>query len=87
MLEEKVMYTWYFVFINNVENFILPNNLSLLPIMHTNTLIDIAAIGTAHPELLNQLVTICKGFIKNGTPKQAKHAVKCLHMNTTETQV
>ena len=50
-------------------------------------LLLIAPIGTAHPDLLDQLVNICKGFIKNGTPKQAKNAVKCLHMNTTETQV
>jgi sister-chromatid-cohesion protein PDS5 len=35
---------------------------------------------------MEQLVTICQNFIKTGTPKQAKQAVKCLHMNATDTQ-
>ena len=32
------------------------------------------------------MTPICKSFITKGTPKQAKHAVKCLFMNTTDTQ-
>ena len=51
-----------------------------------NSLIK-APLETKHPEVLEQLIPIAKTFIKNGTPKQAKQAVKCLHMNTTESQV
>ena len=47
----------------------------------------LAPLGTAQPVLMEQLVTICQNFIKTGTPKQAKQAVKCLHMNATDTQV
>jgi hypothetical protein len=46
-----------------------------------------AFLGDTFPDLLNQLVPICKAFIRGGTPKQSKHAVKCLFVNTTETQV
>ena len=33
-------------------------------------------------DILEHLVPICKSFIKGGTSKQAKHAVKCLYINT-----
>ena len=36
-------------------------------------------------DILEHLVPICKSFIKNGTSKQAKHAVKCLYINTAST--
>ena len=36
-------------------------------------------------DILEHLVPICKTFIKNGTSKQAKHAVKCLYINTAST--
>ena len=34
------------------------------------------------PDILQHLVPICKSFIRGGTSKQAKHAVKCLYINT-----
>ena len=34
-------------------------------------------------DILEHLVPICKSFIKGGTSKQAKHAVKCLYINTS----
>ena len=44
-------------------------------------------INESFPELQNTLGLICVQFIKLGTPKQAKQAVKCMFMNTkTENQ-
>ena len=40
-----------------------------------------------HPDLLNQLVPVCKTFVRGGTVKQAKHAIKCLFVNLTDSQV
>ncbi len=34
-------------------------------------------------DILESLVPICKSFIRRGTSKQAKHAVKCLYINTS----
>ena len=34
-------------------------------------------------DILEHLVPICKTFIRTGTSKQAKHAVKCLYINTS----
>ena len=34
------------------------------------------------PEIMQNLVPICKSFIRGGTSKQAKHAVKCLYINS-----
>ena len=36
-------------------------------------------------DILEHLVPICKTFIRTGTSKQAKHAVKCLYINTAST--
>ena len=47
----------------------------------------LAPLENTHPALLGDLISVCKNFIKNGTPKQAKHSIKCLHMNLTESQV
>lgn len=44
-------------------------------------------LGDGFGVLLEQLVPTCMQFISNGTPKQAKQAVKCLYMNTTTTRV
>ena len=34
------------------------------------------------PEIMDALIPICKSFIRGGTSKQAKHAVKCLYINS-----
>merc|ERR1719348_1238010 len=43
-------------------------------------------ISESFPELQDILAKICMQFIKLGTPKQAKQAMKCMYMNTTENQ-
>lgn len=39
----------------------------------------------SHPEVLEDLAPICKHFAINGTPKQAKHAIRCLFVNSQST--
>ena len=39
-------------------------------------------LGDKFPEILEHLIPICKSFIRGGTSKQAKHAIKCLYINT-----
>lgn len=39
----------------------------------------------SHPEVLEDLAPICKHFAINGTPKQAKHAIRCLFVNSNST--
>ncbi|TMW43650.1 hypothetical protein DOY81_011270 [Sarcophaga bullata] len=34
------------------------------------------------PNILEELVPVCKDFALEGTPKQAKHAVRCIFVNT-----
>lgn len=36
----------------------------------------------SHPEVLEDLAPICKDFAIEGTPKQAKHAIRCLFVNS-----
>lgn len=36
----------------------------------------------SHPEVMEDLAPICKEFSTNGTPKQAKHAIRCLFVNS-----
>lgn len=36
----------------------------------------------SHPEVLEDLAPICKHFAISGTPKQAKHAIRCLFVNS-----
>ncbi|KAK7077880.1 Sister chromatid cohesion protein PDS5 A [Halocaridina rubra] len=38
-------------------------------------------IGEICPELVDILVPVCQKFAESGQPKQAKHAVRCLHAN------
>ncbi|XP_047482987.1 sister chromatid cohesion protein PDS5 homolog B-A-like [Penaeus chinensis] len=40
-------------------------------------------IGELYPELASVLIPVCQQFACSGTPKQAKHAVRCLHTNCT----
>ncbi|XP_068145904.1 sister chromatid cohesion protein PDS5 homolog B [Drosophila tropicalis] len=39
-------------------------------------------VDEANPIILNELAPICKDFALIGTPKQAKHAVRCIFVNT-----
>lgn len=44
----------------------------------------ICKIAVVHfPEVAEQygLVSLCKDFIDRGSPKQAKHAIRCLYIN------
>lgn len=43
------------------------------------------ALVDSHPEVLEDLAPICKHFAINGTPKQAKHAIRCLYVNSNST--
>lgn len=40
-------------------------------------------IGATFPSLWTKLIPICQQFAETGSPKQAKHAVRCLHTNCT----
>nr|XP_053653751.1 sister chromatid cohesion protein PDS5 homolog B-B-like [Cherax quadricarinatus] len=40
-------------------------------------------IGELYPDLTAVLIPICQRFAESGSPKQAKHAVRCLHTNCT----
>ncbi|XP_071521610.1 sister chromatid cohesion protein PDS5 homolog B isoform X3 [Panulirus ornatus] len=40
-------------------------------------------VGELYPDLASVLIPICQRFAESGTPKQAKHAVRCLHTNCT----
>ncbi|KAG0728388.1 Sister chromatid cohesion protein PDS5 B-B [Chionoecetes opilio] len=40
-------------------------------------------IGELFPKLAEVLIPICQKFAESGTPKQAKRAVHCLHINCT----
>lgn len=39
----------------------------------------------SHPVVLEDLAPLCKHFAINGTPKQAKHAIRCLFVNAQST--
>ncbi|CRK92889.1 CLUMA_CG006304, isoform A [Clunio marinus] len=41
----------------------------------------------SHPEVLEDLAPICKHFAFNGTPKQAKHAIRCLFVNSNSNSI
>ena len=43
-------------------------------------------LGEEFSEILETLIPICKSFIRGGTAKQAKHAVKCLYINTPQSE-
>lgn len=36
----------------------------------------------SHPQVIGELAPICKMFAVKGTPKQAKHAIRCMFVNT-----
>ncbi|CAL4234724.1 unnamed protein product, partial [Meganyctiphanes norvegica] len=40
-------------------------------------------IGGMFPGLGSTLIPLCQQFAESGSPKQAKHAVRCLHTNCT----
>lgn len=39
-------------------------------------------LASCHPEILDDLIAVCKDFALNGTPKEAKHAVRCIFVNS-----
>lgn len=43
----------------------------------------ILSSGELYPDLASVLIPICQRFAESGSPKQAKHAVRCLHTNCT----
>lgn len=43
-------------------------------------------IGEVFPSIGGTLIPVCQRFAETGTPKQAKHAVRCLHTNCTESE-
>ena len=40
-------------------------------------------LETQFPDMVSQLIPICERLASEGTPKQAKHAIRCLHVNLT----
>ncbi len=40
-------------------------------------------LETQFPSIVNQLIPICERLATEGTTKQAKHAMRCLHVNIT----
>ena len=36
----------------------------------------------SHPEIIAELAPICKAFAISGLPKQSKHAIRCLFVNS-----
>lgn len=40
-------------------------------------------LETQFPDVVSQLIPICERLASEGTPKQAKHAIRCLHVNLT----
>ncbi|CAD7088985.1 unnamed protein product [Hermetia illucens] len=40
----------------------------------------------SQPEVLQEIAPICKEFAISGTPKQAKHAVRCMFVNTQSSE-
>lgn len=41
----------------------------------------------SHPAIVQELGPICKEFAESGTPKQAKHAVRCMFVNTQTQEI
>lgn len=41
----------------------------------------------SHPEIVRNLAPICKSYALSGTPKQAKHAIRCMFVNTQSEQI
>ncbi|KAK7793042.1 hypothetical protein R5R35_004471 [Gryllus longicercus] len=41
-------------------------------------------IGELFPDIVRELVPVCKKFAEVGTPKQAKQAIRCLYINMTQ---
>lgn len=37
--------------------------------------------GEEFPSLVSQLSPVCQSFAETGTPKMAKQAIRCLHLN------
>ncbi|XP_037070380.1 sister chromatid cohesion protein PDS5 homolog A-A-like [Pollicipes pollicipes] len=43
-------------------------------------------LAAEFPELADALVPVCQQLATTGTPKQAKHAIRCLYVNVTDNQ-
>lgn len=62
---------------------------SLDPTVSAQVLCILTFIGkyrpleTQFPDVVSQLIPICERLASEGTPKQAKHAIRCLHVNLT----
>lgn len=41
----------------------------------------------SHPDFIEDLAPLCKHFAINGTPKQAKHAIRCLFVNSNSSLI
>ena len=65
----------------NQADYVAPLVLNILSFMGKHK-----PINESFPDLQGILGKICLEFIKLGTPKQAKQAIKCMYMNTTENQ-
>ena len=67
--------------LGNAANYVAPLVLHILSFIGKHK-----PIQTSFSELQAILRKICVQFVKLGTPKQAKQAIKCMYMNTVENQ-
>ena len=67
--------------LGNSANYVAPLVLHILSFIGKHK-----PIQTSFGELQGILRKICLQFVKLGTPKQAKQAIKCMYMNTVENQ-
>jgi len=65
--------------LENEQEYVAPNVLNILSFVGKHK-----PINETFPDLHNALKEICLKYIKLGTPKQAKLAIKCLYLNTVE---
>ena len=73
-------------------------DLRLFPLQVDDDLVTPKVLGVLHfvgkyrplaaefPDLMDSLVPVCQQLATAGSPKQAKHAIRCLFVNVTDNQ-
>ncbi len=69
----------FFTLFSSTKEFVAPLLLNILSFIGKHK-----PINEKFPDLHEKLKKICLQFIGLGTPKEAKQAIKCLYLNTTE---
>ncbi|XP_063218306.1 sister chromatid cohesion protein PDS5 homolog B isoform X2 [Bacillus rossius redtenbacheri] len=63
------------------EDFVAPLVLSVLTFLG-----KYKPLGEVFPDIMQEVIPVCKHFAVVGTPKQAKHAIRCLYINVVQGQ-